>query len=201
MLIAASTREAVECVKRKLLDNFEARDMGEAGLFLGMCIVRDRKRRLLWLHQGRYAREVVARFGMTEARAISAPMARERAHRLGHLSYKAMVDMVKNGAVEGLNASEKELRALAGQKCDICLKTKQVASSHFKSESRAGTALKLIHSNLMVLMETMSAQTLSPDCCERHEWHGSAASQAQVECHGGAQLRSARSGRSRPSAR
>jgi hypothetical protein len=37
---------------------------------------------LLWLHQGRYAREVVARFGMTEARAISAPVAREtKLHR------------------------------------------------------------------------------------------------------------------------
>jgi hypothetical protein len=77
MLTAASTREAVECVKRKLLDKFEARDMGEAGLFLGMSLVRDRNRRLLLLHQGRYAREVVARLGMTEARAVSAPMARE----------------------------------------------------------------------------------------------------------------------------
>jgi hypothetical protein len=44
MLIAASTLEAIECVKRELLDKFEARDIGEAGLFAGMCIVRDRSK-------------------------------------------------------------------------------------------------------------------------------------------------------------
>jgi hypothetical protein len=77
MLIAASTLEAVECVKRKLLDKFEGRDMGVAGLFIGMSFVRDRSKMLLWLHQGRYVREVEARFGMSEARAISSPMAQE----------------------------------------------------------------------------------------------------------------------------
>jgi hypothetical protein len=58
MLIAAPTCEAVESVRNKLLSKFEARGMGEAGLFLGMSIVRDRMRKLLWLHQGRYARDV-----------------------------------------------------------------------------------------------------------------------------------------------
>jgi hypothetical protein len=55
MLIAAPTCEAVERVKNNLLSKCEARDMGEAGLFLGMSIVRDRMNNLLWLHQGRYA--------------------------------------------------------------------------------------------------------------------------------------------------
>jgi hypothetical protein len=81
LLIAASTFETVECVKNKVLDKFEARDMGEAGLF----IVRNRSRKLLWLNQGRYARDVVARFGMTEARATSAPMARETRLPRGNL--------------------------------------------------------------------------------------------------------------------
>jgi hypothetical protein len=85
LLIAVSTLETVECVKNKVLDKFEARDMGEAGLFLGMSIVRNRSRKLLWLNQGRYARDVVARFGMTEARAISAPMARETKSSRGNL--------------------------------------------------------------------------------------------------------------------
>jgi hypothetical protein len=47
--------------------------------------VRPWSRKLLWLNQGRYARDVVARFGMTEARAISAPMARETRLRRGNL--------------------------------------------------------------------------------------------------------------------
>jgi hypothetical protein len=81
LLIAASTFETVECVKIKVLDKFEARDMGEAGLF----IVRNRSRKLLWLNQGRYARDVVARFGMTDALASSAPMARETRLRRGDL--------------------------------------------------------------------------------------------------------------------
>ena len=83
MLIAAPTQEDVGAVKAQVLREFEARDMGEAGLFLGMSIVRHRSRRLLWLHQGRYARDIVARFGMTEARAINAPMARETSLRRG----------------------------------------------------------------------------------------------------------------------
>jgi hypothetical protein len=76
MLIAASTCESIERVKNKLLGKFEARDMGEAGLFLGLSIVRDQSKMLLWLHQGRYARDV-DRFGMADARAMIAPMARE----------------------------------------------------------------------------------------------------------------------------
>jgi hypothetical protein len=85
MLIAAPTRESIESVKNKLLDKFEARDMREAGLFLGMPIVRDRRNRLLWLHQGRHARDVVATFGMADARAMSAPMALETRLRRGDL--------------------------------------------------------------------------------------------------------------------
>jgi hypothetical protein len=85
MLIAAPTCEAVESVKNNLLSKFDARDMGEAGLFLGVSFVRDRMNNLLWLHQGRYARDVVCRFGMADARAMSAPMARETQLRRGDL--------------------------------------------------------------------------------------------------------------------
>jgi hypothetical protein len=42
-----------------------------------MFIVRSRSEKLLWLHQGGYVRDVVGRFGMAEARGISAPIARE----------------------------------------------------------------------------------------------------------------------------
>jgi hypothetical protein len=85
MLVAAPTPKDVVAVKAQIMSKFEARDMGEAGLFLGMSIVRDRSNRLLWLHQGRYARDVAARFGMTEARAMSAPRARETKLRRGDL--------------------------------------------------------------------------------------------------------------------
>lgn len=77
MLIAAPSTEAVERVTREVLDRFEARDLGDARLFLGMSIVRDRERRLLWLHQAQYARMVVDKFGMTEAKLSSVPMGRE----------------------------------------------------------------------------------------------------------------------------
>jgi hypothetical protein len=77
-----------------LSGKFETRDMEEAGLFLGMSIVRNRGRNLLWLHQGRYTREVVARFGMTEARVISAPMARETKLHRGDLNGRMAGRMV-----------------------------------------------------------------------------------------------------------
>jgi hypothetical protein len=83
MLIAAASLKDVEAVKTLIMIKFEARDMGEAGLFLGMSIVRNRSEKVLWLHQGRYARDVVGRFGMAEASGISAPMARETRLRRG----------------------------------------------------------------------------------------------------------------------
>jgi hypothetical protein len=60
MLIAAPTQAAVSRVQSKVIGRFDARDMGQVKFFLGMSIMRHRGQSLLWLHQGRYARDIVA---------------------------------------------------------------------------------------------------------------------------------------------
>jgi hypothetical protein len=59
---------------------------------------------------------------------VSAPssVAEVWRHRPGHLSYKAMADMVKNSAVKGLCASEKDHRA--------CWLVKSVTSASGRSK-------------------------------------------------------------------
>jgi hypothetical protein len=77
--------EAAECVKCKLLVQFEARDMVEVVLFLGMTAVWRRKDKLLWLwlHQGLRAGDAVERFLVAAARSVQAPMTREMQLRRG----------------------------------------------------------------------------------------------------------------------
>ncbi len=60
MNIAARTMNDIAMVKQLLMAAFEARDLGETRFFLGMEIRRDRKRRLLFLGQEKYARDARA---------------------------------------------------------------------------------------------------------------------------------------------
>jgi hypothetical protein len=76
VLTAGSSLVAIENIKRKVLHKFEAKNMGETALFLDTADVRRHEDKLLWLHQGRYARDVVEWFGTTAA-PVHAPMARE----------------------------------------------------------------------------------------------------------------------------
>jgi hypothetical protein len=74
ILVAASSSEAVSWVKEQLAAAFDVRDLGEAAYFLGMRLVRDRGSRTLKLTQQRLATELVARYGLGEAKAKSTPM-------------------------------------------------------------------------------------------------------------------------------
>jgi Reverse transcriptase (RNA-dependent DNA polymerase) len=74
LVIVGKLLSDVEQVKRMLLGNFDARDLGEAKFFLGMEIARGRSAGSLILSQKKYAAEVVSRFGMSDARPVSAPL-------------------------------------------------------------------------------------------------------------------------------
>ena len=50
------------------------RDLGEAETFLGMEIVRDRKKRTLKIKQSKYIENMCERFGLTEAKPVHTPM-------------------------------------------------------------------------------------------------------------------------------
>jgi transposase InsO family protein len=74
ILIAAKDTETVNQIKDALMTAFPAHDLGEAGLFLGMTITRDRGNRTIKLAQERMTTNIVNRFGMDEARHQSVPL-------------------------------------------------------------------------------------------------------------------------------
>jgi hypothetical protein len=60
--------------KRAISKEFECEDMGEANLFLGMKIIRNRTRGELWLGQPHYTLETINRAGLDECRPRKTPM-------------------------------------------------------------------------------------------------------------------------------
>ena len=71
-LIAAESREILEFVLEHLRKAFKI-TIGDASLFVGMQIERDRVRKLTFVHQSAYARRVLEKFGMIDAKSMSVP--------------------------------------------------------------------------------------------------------------------------------
>lgn len=82
-LIASSSRELIGVVKAKLQSVFTVHDLGQAHVFLGVVIERDRENRILKISQRRMALDVVERFGMAEARVQPQPMREKTELRQG----------------------------------------------------------------------------------------------------------------------
>jgi hypothetical protein len=68
---------SIEKIKRRLLDIFDAHDLGEVSCFWNLYVRRDLQPRLIFLHQHGYAAEVVERFGLTTANPVVLPMSRD----------------------------------------------------------------------------------------------------------------------------
>ena len=62
-------------LKSILKQEFEIKDLGNASKILGMEITRDRKSRILTLSQAGYLKKVLDRFGMSDAKPITTPLA------------------------------------------------------------------------------------------------------------------------------
>ena len=72
LLIVWSSKESLDEVKERLKDNFKMKDMGSAHFLLGVEI----RRRLdggYFMVQEKYAKEVVSRFGLADAKTVSTP--------------------------------------------------------------------------------------------------------------------------------
>ena len=74
ILIAAKDLAVVSSVKAKIMSAFDARDMGEASLFLGMTIVRDRATRTVKLAQERAITDLVSKYELGAARTTAVPL-------------------------------------------------------------------------------------------------------------------------------
>ena len=72
LIIGTST--AVREAKRKFASLFDVRDLGEANLFLGLELVRDRAAGKLWLGQSQYTENKLEQFGMRNCNSRVTPL-------------------------------------------------------------------------------------------------------------------------------
>jgi hypothetical protein len=61
-------------LKAKLGERFKIKDLGDLSQLLGMHITRDRSARTTSLDQSKYLRDILAMYGMTDAKPSSLPM-------------------------------------------------------------------------------------------------------------------------------
>lgn len=71
-LVAAKNNEAIDAVLGHLKEAFKI-TVGDASSFVGMQIERDRRRKTIFIHQSMYARKILERFGMIDAKSMSVP--------------------------------------------------------------------------------------------------------------------------------
>ncbi|CAH9127437.1 unnamed protein product, partial [Cuscuta epithymum] len=74
MLVAGSNMQEINELKKKLSEEFEMKDLGEARQILGMSIVRDKVEGTLKLSQQKYIQKVLEKFRMTDAKPRSTPL-------------------------------------------------------------------------------------------------------------------------------
>ncbi len=64
----------INAVKRKIAKKYVIEDRGPVAYFLGVQIIWDRIKRLLWLFQSHYIRKALKRFGFENSRSIVIPL-------------------------------------------------------------------------------------------------------------------------------
>ena len=74
MLIAGSSIEEINNLKKQLSKQFAIKDLGAAKQILGMRIIRDKANGTLKLSQSEYVKKVFSRFNMNEAKPMSTPL-------------------------------------------------------------------------------------------------------------------------------
>ena len=75
MLIAGSNMDDIANLRSNLNDAFDMKDLGEANHILGMHIVRDREKKVLFLSQSEYIGKVIMHFNMEGGKVQSTPLA------------------------------------------------------------------------------------------------------------------------------
>ena len=71
MLIAGSSIEEINNLKKQLLKQFAMKDLGAAMQILGMRIIRDKANGTLKLSLLKYVKKILSRFNMHEAKPMS----------------------------------------------------------------------------------------------------------------------------------
>ena len=74
MHIVGSSIDEINNLKKQLSKQFAMKDLGAAKQILGMRIIRDKANGTLKLSQLKYAKKVLSRFNMNEAKPVSTPL-------------------------------------------------------------------------------------------------------------------------------
>ena len=70
ILIVRQDTRKMGSLKKALGKSFAIKDLGSAKQILGMHIVRDRTKDVLWLSQRKYVTKILERFNMSEAKPV-----------------------------------------------------------------------------------------------------------------------------------
>ena len=73
-LIIGPSSLAINRLKAAISKVYEIEDRGDATLFLGIEIVRNRSKRLLWIHQKHYIQTAIKHFGLEDAKTVRIPL-------------------------------------------------------------------------------------------------------------------------------
>ena len=73
LMILAENILEMQRLKGSLKVQFKMKDMGELHYYVGVCIVQDKERKQVYLHQGKYIEKMLKKFGQTEAKPVSTP--------------------------------------------------------------------------------------------------------------------------------
>lgn len=74
ILIIGKSLDRVLDTKSKLLTVFDARDMGDAAMFLGILITRDRATRIITLSNERMVSDLVTHYGLMDCKPAPVPL-------------------------------------------------------------------------------------------------------------------------------
>ena len=73
-LFTGSNPKLLSSHKKQFMKQWESRDLGEAKEYLGIQIIRDRKKKTITLDQATYALKVIKRFGLENCRGKAQPL-------------------------------------------------------------------------------------------------------------------------------
>ena len=91
MLMVGQDPKKIGSLKKALSKSFSMKDMAPVKQILGMHIVRDRTKKLLWLSQEKYGKKVLQRFNMSDAKPVASTL-RTNCKLSGKQSPKTKVD-------------------------------------------------------------------------------------------------------------
>ena len=95
LLVVGASIEVIGMVKRKLMDKFKMKDMGDVSLVLGMQVTRDHENGTLTISQEKYTKSMLDQFGMADCNPVSTIPSFPRNNRKARCSMKKRLNRTR----------------------------------------------------------------------------------------------------------